>query len=234
MHHMWRWWPWLVKSATCWQQGKMSPIFALTGQFWPQNFCVPAHLFVSIFLHRLTTSRQYLYVGKYVDMSLLLIPTSNRNLHKYQPPGCIMSNNTIHTKNIIRRLPSHCIFASCCVVVSHCARFVCCLFGWLLRRLFVSRRPVPLVSHEQAFTCASEEFHTLRMEFHRDARDIPPALHQLVSHEQEFFSQHSHILPNSSTPSGRSSWVMQETSPPTCVRNNRPVRLERKDKRRSW
>ncbi len=80
-------------------------------------------------------------------MSLLLIPTSNVDLHN-RPP----QQNT--KKSFATSIPSrHVFFTSCCVTASRCTRFVClfvrpfiCWFGWLLRRLsapcchFPSRR----------------------------------------------------------------------------------------------
>jgi hypothetical protein len=123
--------------ATCRRQATMSPIFAPTGQFRRLDFlCVGTLLcrdFPTLTYHEQTI----------VCVSLLLIPTSNVDLHNPPPP-------TKH-KKIIRRLHP---LASCllhlllrCRLTSHpLCLFVCpfvCSFDWLLCCLSAPCRHFP-------------------------------------------------------------------------------------------
>ena len=87
-----------IMSATCRQQGKMSPIFVPTGQFWRHGLQCVGTLCVTISQHCRTKYRQHMYVGKYIDESIL----SNSQ----RISTCLLSSAlSAHTKFCICTLP---------------------------------------------------------------------------------------------------------------------------------
>ena len=85
-------------SATCRRQGKMSPIFVPTGQFWRHGLQCVGTLCVTISQHCRTKYRQHMYVGKYIDESIL----SNSQ----RISTCLLSSAlSAHTKFCICTLP---------------------------------------------------------------------------------------------------------------------------------
>ena len=114
----------------------MSPIFAPTGQFWRHDFlCVGTLLCPGFPIEVPRTDNN--------RVSLLLIPTSNVDLHNCPPP-------TKHKKIILRLHPLTSLLLHllpCRCLTSHpLCLFVCpfvCSFGWLLHPLSAPCRRFP-------------------------------------------------------------------------------------------